>query len=295
MPSYNGEERLPTLLNALAKQTHPSFEVVVVLDGSTDGSESRIDNFKAPFSLRAVKRENGGRAAARNTGVEAARGEALVFYDDDMEPEPDSIVQHLDALARIKNSISVGQALEYAVEESEFAEYKTFISAKWVEHLGSEPVVLTDEDLFLTAANMAVHKEDFHRLEGFDKGLKDAEDFDLAVRAKTAGMEVLFDPGNIAYHRSFTSFAAYIRRQRQYREAHEDLLARRVGHPRLDLYGKYSVKKSAWKKLAYFPLTGAAVRAVDGGLFSVLPKKWKFAVYERVVSALSVYYPHRRL
>ncbi len=295
VPSYNGEERLPTLLSALAEQTHPSFEVVVVLDGSMDGSESTIENFKAPFPLRAVKRGNGGRAAARNTGVEVARGRFLVFYDDDMEPEPDSIVRHADVLNRFKSAISVGQQLEKAEDPTEFTTFKTYLTRRWVAHLGAEPAPLSDKELLLTAANMAIRKEDFHRLGGFDEGLKDAEDFDLAVRAKTTGMEVVFDPKNGGHHRSFRTFSDYILRQRQYREAHRILRSKRKSHPRFDLYTKYEVRTSPFKKTIYFVVPGFVVRFVDNGGLSWMKPAWKYPIYMRIISALSVYYPKRKL
>lgn len=295
VPSLNGAGRLPKLLDALDRQTYRNFETVVVLDGSTDGSLALLKTRNTSYPLRALTRENGGRAAARNTGAHAARGTILVFYDDDMEPDPTSIARHVDVINRFHNAVSAGQQLEKADEATDFTTYKTYLTEKWVRHLGRDPMPLPEKDLFLTAANMAMRREDFVKLGGFDEVLRDAEDFDLAVRAHTAGLSVVFDPKNHGYHRSFTTLAEYIQRQRQYRKAHRVLKSKRADHPNRELYGRYDVAKSRLKNLVYFFIPGFAVRLVDKGLVSNFNEKWKFRVFMWLTSALSVYYPRRRI
>ena len=88
VPTYNRRDRLEHVLDALfAQHTDVPFEIVVVSDGSTDGTDAYLSTAAAPAgsraTLRHVRQENSGPAAARNRGVDLARGEIVVFVDDD--------------------------------------------------------------------------------------------------------------------------------------------------------------------------------------------------------------------
>ena len=70
IPSYQGEAKLPTLLNALSQQSDTDFEAVVVIDGLLDNSLEIIDSFASKVPVRAVVLEqNQGRVAALNAGL----------------------------------------------------------------------------------------------------------------------------------------------------------------------------------------------------------------------------------
>ena len=91
IPTYRRRDALLRLLTALERQSLPAsdFEVIVVVDGSDDGSREAAEALSTPYALRVCWQENRGRSAARNVGLEAARGELVVMLDDDMEPAPD--------------------------------------------------------------------------------------------------------------------------------------------------------------------------------------------------------------
>src|SRR5262245_44483077 len=84
VPTYQRKTIVPEAVDSVLAQTMPSFEVVVVDDGSTDGTaEALASRYANEPRVRVVRRENGGAAAARNTGVAAARAEAIAFLDSD--------------------------------------------------------------------------------------------------------------------------------------------------------------------------------------------------------------------
>lgn len=86
LPIYNGETFLPATLASIAAQTYRSYELIVVDDGSTDESATHIHSWKEAHPMIPVayiKQDNAGVAAARNTGVNAARGEYIAFIDQD--------------------------------------------------------------------------------------------------------------------------------------------------------------------------------------------------------------------
>lgn len=84
IPCYNGEEFLGAGLKSLKWQTYKNWECILVDDGSTDGSATVFNSFaEADSRFRYHRKENGGLAAARNTGIMLAQGEFIQFLDDD--------------------------------------------------------------------------------------------------------------------------------------------------------------------------------------------------------------------
>ncbi len=290
VPSYNGVAKIPRLLGALEKQDRKDFEIIVVIDGSTDNTKEYLEQSAWDLNLSIINQENKGRAGARNAGAAEAKGKYLVFYDDDVQPNSNSVSLHINALKSAP--ISVGQQLERLNSNTEFGRYKAVISRRWLEDLGANPVILNKKTLFLTAANMAIKTEVFHALKGFDLVLRDAEDFDLAVRAYLANFNIILTPANQVTHEALPSFRDYIFRQREYRKAHECLNQIRKENA---LFKKYDVNKTAAKKLIYFFIPGISIAAIDRGYFKFLPPIFRFAIYARIISALSVYYPNRKL
>src|SRR5262245_25867711 len=86
VPTYNRRAGIERFLRALEEQTFPAtrFEVVVVDDGSTDGTDAALAAMQTPYRLRVLHQENAGPAAARNAGLREAQGRLIVFLDDDV-------------------------------------------------------------------------------------------------------------------------------------------------------------------------------------------------------------------
>ncbi len=87
VPIYNIEKYLPKCLNSLATQTYPDVEFILIDDGSTDNSGVIADRYEAP-RFRIFHTDNHGLSAARNFGIEQARGEWLMFVDSDDWVDP---------------------------------------------------------------------------------------------------------------------------------------------------------------------------------------------------------------
>ena len=90
VPVFNKEQYLPRCIDALLAQTSRDYEILLIDDGSTDGSGAICDAYAAahPERIRVIHKENGGLSDARNTGIEAARGEWITFPDPDDWVEP---------------------------------------------------------------------------------------------------------------------------------------------------------------------------------------------------------------
>lgn len=114
IPTYNRKESLHESLVSLAKQGCPvnKFEVIIVDDGSTDGTE-KIKNESFPFALHYIRQTNQGSAIARNTGAEHAKGNILIFLDDDMLVEPDYVSGLIEEHKAYPRIVSMGKELPY--------------------------------------------------------------------------------------------------------------------------------------------------------------------------------------
>ncbi len=93
VPVFDVEAYLPACLDSLLAQTLPDIEIVVVNDGSTDGSQAIIDRYarEHPGLVRVYEKPNGGLGDARNFGIERASGEYLAFVDADDAVAPEML------------------------------------------------------------------------------------------------------------------------------------------------------------------------------------------------------------
>src|SRR6185436_816670 len=98
IPTHNRLEVLAEVLQALEfQQGAPAFEVVVVDDGSSDGTSDWLRSRTFNLPLRVLTQENRGPAAARNTGVAVAAGRWVFFLGDDTVPSPGWLAAHREA------------------------------------------------------------------------------------------------------------------------------------------------------------------------------------------------------
>src|SRR5215207_6519965 len=99
IPTYNRADRLRASLEALGRQTLPAgdFEVIVVVDGSTDGTLEMLGRLRAAYRLRVVSQANSGQNVARNHGAELARGPYGVSLEENMAADPRLLAGHLRA------------------------------------------------------------------------------------------------------------------------------------------------------------------------------------------------------
>lgn len=98
IPAYNREATVETAIRSVLWQTVPPLEVIVVDDGSTDGTADRVQVVADP-RVRLVSQPNGGISAARNRGIAEARGDWVAFQDSDDEWLPRKLELQLKALA----------------------------------------------------------------------------------------------------------------------------------------------------------------------------------------------------
>ena len=211
VPTYQRCDSVERLLHALARQTLPcdAFEVIISIDGSDDGTREMVETFSAPYSLTSIWQPNSGRARARNVGIRVARGEVLLFFDDDMEPAPDCLQQHERAHANGSRVAVIGAVpIRCDAGDPPVADY---IAAKFQQHLDrlAQPnhhFALRD----FYSGHFSVRREILNEIGLFDESFRlyGNEDLELAWRLRAAGVKLVYQPKAVAYQHYSKDFAA---------------------------------------------------------------------------------------
>ena len=182
-----------------------SFEIVVVDDASTDETAALLAD--RPDPVRSLRREhNGGFAVACNDGAAAARGELLLFLNNDTEPQPgwlDALVDHADAHPQ---AAAIGAKLLFPDDTVQHAGVVICQDGR-PRHLyagfpADHPAVQRPRAFqAVTAACMLVRRPEFERAGGFDAAFRNSlEDVDLCLRLREAGSEVHYCPTSVVTH-----------------------------------------------------------------------------------------------
>jgi glycosyltransferase involved in cell wall biosynthesis len=98
IPVYNGEQHIRRAIDSVLAQTHPAAEIIVVDDGSTDTTRQIVQSYGTP--VQTIYQENAGPGAARNAGIQAAKGEWIAFLDSDDEWLPEKLQIQVNLLQR---------------------------------------------------------------------------------------------------------------------------------------------------------------------------------------------------
>lgn len=194
VPTRNRAETLARCLEALADQG--ADEVVVVDDASTDSTPETLVRHGW---VRVVRRdEPGGRSGAKNSGVEAARGDVVLFLDDDAIAQPGLVERHE------RHHAAHPEPHEALLGHVTWApELEITRHMRWLERGGplfefdriADPQAVTWRMLYTTNVSL---KRAF--LEPFDPELPIYEDTDLGYRLSKRGLRLRYDPDALAYH-----------------------------------------------------------------------------------------------
>ena len=197
IPTFQRSNSLKRSLAALTKQTFPpdEFEVIVSIDGSTDGTKEIVENFESPYRLRYICAPNSGRSAARNRGINEAGGEVLIMIDDDLEPSPKFIEAHYSAHASAPRLGVLGAAPIFVDESSDpttiyLAEE---FNSRLDEKMSDPNYRFGIWDFY--SGNFSIHLEDIRKVGGFNESFKiyGYEDIELAQRLINAGIKIVYN------------------------------------------------------------------------------------------------------
>jgi glycosyltransferase involved in cell wall biosynthesis len=219
IPTHNRLEVLVEVLQALEMQEGaPPFEVVVVDDGSTDGTadwlRSRAAAFRIP--LRPFSQENRGPAAARNTGVAVAAGRWVAFLGDDTVPETGWLATHREAHRRRGDDPHLA-VIGYTGwhPRMRLTPFLTYVNEHGLQF--GYALIRDPEDVpfnFLYTSNLSLPR-DLLLAEPFDLRFPYAawEDIELSYRLKRRGLRLVYEKAARVSHDHPTDLARFAARQ----------------------------------------------------------------------------------
>lgn len=214
IPTRNRRETLLRTLDALGAQKglDGRLEVIVVDDGGNDGTGAALGQRSWPFALHLMRAEGKGAASARNLGASAARGERLVFLDDDIAPEPGFLAAHLVAGRAYPTATIVGQSLPVVRAGGAFGRA---LAGWWIERFRE---MAEDGHRFgftdVMSGNLSVPRATFAALSGFNAVLRCREDYEFGLRLVAAGIPIRYVSDARGLHRDASTPARNLVRAR---------------------------------------------------------------------------------
>lgn len=200
VPIYNLSELLPRCISTLLNQSG-SIEIILVDDGSTDKSPAMCDYYAATFpdKIRVIHKSNAGLASARNTGIEAAQGEYIIFPDPDDWVEPNYISKLTELQKKYQpDLLCVGHYVDYD-DHSEAANIGQLL--RKMDGIQAQKALLIPPCMSGFAWNKLYHL-DIIRENGlcFLDDVGTTEDLDFAFRYLAFCKKVVFSPEDRIYH-----------------------------------------------------------------------------------------------
>jgi glycosyltransferase involved in cell wall biosynthesis len=231
IPTRERREAVRRVLTSLRDQSAPAdmYEVIVSIDGSTDGTRELVSSFAAPYQLRVADGPWRGRATACNAGLELARGEVVIVLDDDMEAGG-GLIEHHRVHHPPGSRVCVLGAVPVALDESSPLVAR-HIARRFDAHLAAiahPGHAFVPRDFY--SGNTSIRTEVLREVGGFDDsfGTYGNEDVELGVRLRAAGVELRYDADALA-HQGYAKNLRQLARDTQAKGGTAVRLVR--GHP----------------------------------------------------------------
>ena len=205
VPVYNAEHTILETISSLQWQTFSDFELIVINDGSTDGTLERLSTVW-DARLKVLSYENAGVSIARNRGLEHATGDFISFIDADDLWAPDKLELQLAALkqcpqakvAYSRTCFMDEQGKTFHVDNLELPEGDVYAK------------LLTKNFLLSPGSNPLICRQALESVKGFDSSLTHGEDWDLYLRLASQWAFVAVSQPQVFYRQSSRSASSQI-------------------------------------------------------------------------------------
>lgn len=259
IPTYNRKAMLKKALQAYRCQSasHQILEILVVDDGSTDGTEVAVAECQrvSGIPVRYFRQQNKGPAAARNVGIREAKAPILLFTDDDIIPGLDLVFQHLVWHDQHPEPfIAVLGLVTWPREIDPTPFMRWYFQERLVpyRHFAAQNEIKFH---FFITGNTSL-KTEFLRENGlFDEEFKTSgwEDTELAFRLAKHGLRLLYNPVAVGYHHHVFSFEAACRRTRRVAEMREVFERKEAGACMLE--ANFTYRPKSWRRVVRSTVT----------------------------------------
>jgi glycosyltransferase involved in cell wall biosynthesis len=188
IPAFNRRATLPRALDSAIRQTYPAHEIIVIDDGSADGTSEWLASAYPQIMLTSLA-TNCGAAVARNRGIARARGDFVAFLDSDDEWHPEFLSRHLAFHAGAPDHVlSFCDAVHRRLDGSEF---RRTLNPRELRCLATESAtidhLLLHGTIIFSLSYVVVRKSALDRAGGFNEALRQCEDRELYLRLRSLG------------------------------------------------------------------------------------------------------------
>jgi glycosyltransferase involved in cell wall biosynthesis len=188
IPTYNRALLVGAAIESVRRQTYRNVEIIIVDDGSTDDTQQRLQAYGD--AIRVIRQENAGPSAARNRGVDAARGEIVSFLDSDDEWEPTKLERQIDVFRKTAGSIVCclcnGTIVSPSGGRVSAFDYAG-LAPRFAEGVWANPAEILLTRFVMFTQMVAIRRDAVLAIGGFDESLRYMEDYDLALRLSFEG------------------------------------------------------------------------------------------------------------
>jgi GT2 family glycosyltransferase len=215
IPSYARPEQLRSCLGAIRSLAYPQhrMEVIVVDDGGPGRLEEIIVDFNGTMPTRLVRQSNGGPGSARNLGASIARGDFLVFIDDDCRPSAEWLQALMSQLREDPDCLAGGPVLN-DLDGNPYSRASQLISTFVADHYASG----RGREWFFTTNNFALSANRFAELRGFDTSIPSAtaEDKEFCHRWRQRGYRMRWVTSAVVYHAHVLTLRRFLKQHYEY-------------------------------------------------------------------------------
>ena len=208
VPTYNRRLSAHETVECLLRQSLPPHEIIVVDDGSTDGT---AETLRRAFggAVKVLSRKNGGPASARNCGIRASEGDFIAFTDSDCLPDETWLAELLKGFDSPRVA-GVGGVVRRA---------DTDLVSEYVDAVGMlNPLIRDGEVDYLVTANACFRRDVLFEANLFDERFvkPGGEDTELSVRVRSLGYELKFTPAAVVLHHHRQTLPALLKTMSNY-------------------------------------------------------------------------------
>jgi glycosyltransferase involved in cell wall biosynthesis len=209
VPVYNAETTLPDTIDSIQRQTFQNFELIVIDDGSTDGTLDWVRSVRDP-RLQVFSYANGGISVARNRGIERSRAEFISFIDSDDLWTPDKLALQLQALRQQPQAALAYSLTAFVDQHGEFLFAKDESCCE-----GDVYAELLRHCFVASGSNILVRKSCALAVGGFDTAIPAAGDWEFCLRVASRWQFAVVPRYQILYRISEHAMSANAQRSEE--------------------------------------------------------------------------------
>jgi len=272
----DGVDWIDECLRSLVDQTHRPLEVIIVDDGSSDGSKEKVESWGEHSLVTCILQDAIGLSAARNAALEQAKGEWVATTDIDVRPEPDWIEKLLIASEPLNESEDIagvtGRTIFEKAEDVVSKVRSREIAAKYRSRSRRTSLANGPCSMF--------KKDELLNIGGFNPDWYHAEDMEVSLRLIQEGKDIIYAPDALVRHVAETGMGRFLGKRRRDARAHVRILRKypakvRRG-PGFDFIG------SSWSVLLMSPLLLLSILGFVMMYFLAIPNHgWTNHLFEQ--------------